>query len=122
MIDPKVIEQAAQCSSMLNHPVAQGTMLAASGLAASRLLPPLPGLAGLTLLRNPLVLLAGGIAAGYLLHKYEKEIIQFLARASGMGKDFVLHQRENLEDLLAEAQEKEAAATPAAFTDTAPQA
>lgn len=111
MIDPKAIEQAAQCGSMLNHPIAQGTMMAASGFAASRLVPPLPGL---NLLRNPLVLLAGGIAAGYLLHKYEKEIIQFLAKSTGMGKDFVLHQKENLEDLLAEAQEKEAAAAPQA--------
>jgi len=30
----------------------------------------------------------------------------------GMGKDFILHQKENLEDLLAEAHEKEAAAMP----------
>ncbi len=109
MIDPKAIEPSAQCGNLLNPPVAQGAMLAASGLAASRLLPPLPGLG---LLRHPLVLLAGGIAAGYLLHKYEKEIVQFLAQGMGMGKDFILHQKENLEDLLAEAHEKEAAAMP----------
>jgi hypothetical protein len=73
------------------------------------------GLLGGVLLRNPLALLAGGIAgglaAGYLLHKYEKEIVQTLSKATGMGKDFVLHQRETLEDLLAEAHASEAGAT-----------
>lgn len=88
---------------------------------------PLPALSPLTqgpallagvLLRNPLALLAGGVAgglaAGYLLHKYEKEIILALSKASGMGRDFVLHQRETLEDLLAEAHEAEAAQTASA--------
>lgn len=85
-----------------SHPLAQGAMMAATGFAAGR------GLLGAALFRNPLLLLAGGLAAGYLLHKYEKEIILTLSKASGMGKDFVLHQKENLDDLMAEAQEQEA--------------
>jgi hypothetical protein len=89
-------------SSMMGHPVAQGAMMAATGFAAGR------GLLGASLLRNPLVLLAAGVAAGYLLHKYEKEIVAAVAKATGMGKDFVLEQKENLSDLVAEAQEKEA--------------
>ncbi len=88
--------------SMMSHPVSQGAMLAATGFAAGR------GLLGATLFRNPLVLLAAGVAAGYLLHKYEKEIVLAVSKATGMGKDFVLHQKENLADLVAEAQEKEA--------------
>lgn len=105
---------------MMGHPVAQGAMLAASGFAAGR------GLLGGSLLRNPLAMLATGVAAGavagYLIFKYEKEIILALSKATGMGKDFALQQRENLDDLVAEAQEKEAqqaAATPAATADTA---
>lgn len=88
--------------SMMNNPLATGTMMAATGFAAGR------SLVGGALLRNPLVLLAGGIAAGYLLHKYEKEIVLALTKASGMGKDFVLQQKETLNDLVAEARETEA--------------
>lgn len=97
-------EAARQMPHMMGNPMAQGAMMAATGFAAGR------GLLGAALLRNPLVLLAGGIAAGYLLHKYEKEIVLALSRAAGMGKDFVLHQKENLDDLVAEAHETEAAA------------
>jgi hypothetical protein len=80
---------------MMSHPMAQGAMMAATGFAAGR------GLFSFNPLKNPLVMLAGGLVAGYLIHKYEK--------------DFALHQKENLEDLVAEAQEKEAqAARPAA--------
>ena len=88
----------------MSTPLAKGAMMAASGFAAGR------GLLGFSILRNPLTLLAagvaGGIAAGFLLHKYEKEIIEGLSKATGMGKDFALQQKENLNDLMAEAQEK----------------
>ena len=104
-----MMEEAARqmphmMGGMMGSPMTQGAMMAATGFAAGR------GLLGAALLRNPLVLLAGGIAAGYLLHKYEKEIVLALSRAAGMGKDFVLHQKENLEDLVAEAKDTEAAA------------
>jgi hypothetical protein len=39
------------------------------------------------------------------LHKYRREIIQAVTKAADMGKDFVLQQRESLDDLVAEAQE-----------------
>ena len=94
---------------MMNHPMAQGAMMAATGFAAGR------GLFSFNPFRNPLVMLAGGLVAGYLIHKYEKEIVATISKVTGMGKDFALHQKENLEDMVAEAQEKEAqAAKPAA--------
>ncbi len=106
-----------QGMGMMNHPVTQGAMMAATGFAAGR------GLLGATLFRNPLLLLvggiAGGIAAGYLLHKYEKEIVLGVSKATGMGKDFALQQRENLDDLLAEAKENEAQASTAAAAPAA---
>lgn len=98
-------------ASMMSHPVAKGAMMAATGYAATRTL------VGHGLLRNPLMLLAGGIAGGiavgYLLHKHEKEIVLAVSKAIGMGKDFVMQQRENLDDLMAEAKETEAQAAAA---------
>ena len=82
-------------------PVAKGAMVAATGYVAGR------SLLGGALLRNPWVMLAAGIAVGYYLHKHQDEIIQTLSKASGMGKDFVLQQKENLADLMEEAKEKE---------------
>jgi hypothetical protein len=99
---------------MMRHPVTGGAMMAAGGYAAGK------GLlgAGSLLVRNPLMFLAtgvaAGIAAGYLLHKYEKEIVDSLSRISGMGKDFALHQKENLDDLVATAQDGATTATPPA--------
>lgn len=90
---------------MMAHPMAGGAMMAAGGYAAGKGL-----LAGAGLLRNPLVFIAAGLAAGYLLHKYEKEIVETVAKASGMGKDLLLHQKENLDDLIAESQSAPAAA------------
>ncbi len=115
-----MMEEAARqmphmMGGMMSNPMTQGAMMAATGFAAGR------GLLGATLLRNPLLLLAGGLAAGYLLHKYEKEIVLALSKAAGMGKDFALHQKENLDDLIAEARESEAAqaAAPAAPAEPA---
>jgi hypothetical protein len=111
-----------QGMGMMSHPVAKGAMVAATGYAATR------ALVGQGLLRNPLLLLAGGvaggIAVGYLLHKHEKEVVLAISKAIGMGKDFVMQQRENLDDLVAEAKETEAqaASAPAAPAEPSPDA
>lgn len=102
MMTEEMMKQMQAMHGGMNHPLAQGAMMAATGFAAGR------GLLGFNPLKNPLLLLAGGLAAGYLLHKYEKEIVAAVSKATGMGKDFALHQKENLEDMIAEAQEKEA--------------
>lgn len=88
--------------NMMSSPMTQGAMMAATGFAAGR------GLIGGVLLRNPLLLIGAGLVAGYLVHKYEKEIVLAASKAMGMGKDFVLQQKEHLSDLVAEAQEQEA--------------
>jgi hypothetical protein len=41
-------------------------------------------------------------------------VVLAISKAIGMGKDFVMQQRENLDDLVAEAKETEAQAAPAA--------
>lgn len=91
-------------SHAMSNPLAKGAMAAAGGFAAGR------SVLGPTLLRNPLTLLAlgvaGGVVAGFVAFKYQKEIIDGLSKVSGMGKDFALQQKENLNDLMAEAEEK----------------
>jgi len=57
------------------------------------------------IVRHPLVLFGLGVAVGYLVHKYRKEIISTATQIGETGKDFVLQQRENLEDLVAESRE-----------------
>ena len=59
-----------------------------------------------TLAKNPIVMFSLGITAGYLAHKYRKQIISISSKTAGQSKDFVLRQKENLKDLLAETQEE----------------
>ena len=55
--------------------------------------------------KHPLLLIGIGMAAGYLAHKYRKEIIGSVTNITDKGKDFVHQQKENLEDIVAEAKE-----------------
>ncbi|WAR45634.1 hypothetical protein [Methylomonas rapida] len=57
------------------------------------------------LIKHPLALFSGGLAAGYLTHKYRKEIIIVGSRTAKESKNFLLRQRENLMDLVAESRE-----------------
>lgn len=54
-----------------------------------------------TLSKHPWILFGAGVAVGFLVHKYRKEIIETANRAGEKSKDFVLQQRENLEDIIA---------------------
>lgn len=96
-------EAAKNMPHMMNpeNPVAKGAVMAATGFAAGR------GLLGGALLRNPWVMLAAGIAVGYYLHKHRDEIVLAVSKATGMGKDFLLQQKESLADLVEEAKENE---------------
>jgi hypothetical protein len=103
-------------SHVMAKPLTTGAMMAGAGFAAGK------GLLGGALLRNPLTLLAvgaaGGVVAGFLLFKYQKEIVDGLSKASGMGRDFALQQKENLADLMAEAEEKIEGVKAPVATDT----
>jgi hypothetical protein len=57
------------------------------------------------LYKHPWVLIGLGFAAGYLVHKHRKAIISSTNKVVGKGKDFVLSQKENLEDIVAEHEE-----------------
>ncbi|WP_284155301.1 hypothetical protein [Sulfuricystis multivorans] len=101
---------------LMAHPMSTGAMLAAGGYAAGK-----GALFGL--LRNPLVVLAAGVAAGYLLFRYQKEIVETATKLTGMGRDFIAHQKENLDDLIAETKSPAAtSADPASAATSAPAA
>jgi hypothetical protein len=55
--------------------------------------------------RHPVLTFSLGVTAGYFIHKYRKEIIAAANTACEKGRDFVLEQRENLADMVAETQE-----------------
>ena len=57
--------------------------------------------------KHPAVVFGLGMVAGYLIYKYRKEIISSTTQVVDAGKDFVLQQRENLEDIVAESKEQE---------------
>ncbi|OQK15983.1 hypothetical protein AU255_17280 [Methyloprofundus sedimenti] len=55
--------------------------------------------------KHPLLLVGIGMVGGYYVHKYRKEIISSVTSVGDKGKDFVLQQKENLEDMVAESKE-----------------
>jgi hypothetical protein len=55
--------------------------------------------------KHPVLVFGLGLAAGYLVYKYRKQIISGTTRVVDAGKDFVLQQKENLEDIVAESRE-----------------
>jgi len=55
--------------------------------------------------KHPVLVFGLGIVAGYFVHKYRKEIIANTTKAVDAGRDFVLQQKENLEDIVAETKE-----------------
>ena len=57
------------------------------------------------LARHPIITFGLGVAAGYFIHKYRKEIIDAANAATEKSREMVLHQRENLSDILAESRE-----------------
>jgi hypothetical protein len=58
-----------------------------------------------TLAKHPLVMFSLGIATGFLVHKYRKEILSITSKTAEQSKNFVVRQKGNLKDFLAETQE-----------------
>ncbi|MEY3787600.1 MAG: hypothetical protein RI893_692 [Pseudomonadota bacterium] len=55
--------------------------------------------------KHPILVFGLGLVGGYLIYKYRKEIISSTTSMVDAGKDFVLQQKENLEDIVAENKE-----------------
>jgi hypothetical protein len=56
--------------------------------------------------KHPVLVFGLGVVTGYMVYKYRKEIIANATKAVDVSKDFVLQQKENLEDIVAETKEE----------------
>lgn len=55
--------------------------------------------------KHPVLVFGLGMVAGFFVYKYRKDIIASANKTMDAGKDFILNQKENLEDIVAEAKE-----------------
>ncbi len=81
----------------LANEVVKGSMVASTVHTGSKLMS--------NIAKHPLLVFGLGAVAGYLVYKYRKEIISGTTSVVDAGKDFVLQQKENLEDIVAESKE-----------------
>ncbi len=61
----------------------------------------------ITISRHPIVVLGLGIVAGYLTHKYRKELLTITSKTAEQSKDFILQQKQNIKDLIVDVKESE---------------
>lgn len=78
--------------------IMQGSMASASVKSGGKLMSKIA--------KHPILVFGLGVAAGYVIYKYRKEIVSNVGKATDASKDFVLQQKENLEDIVAETKEK----------------
>lgn len=95
----EVIQQEIQdaASSSVSATVLTGSVATATAVGLSQ--------SARGVLKHPLIMFGVGMAIGFVLHKYRKNIISSATTVVDTGRDFVLQQREHLEDLIAETKE-----------------
>jgi len=86
----------------MSHGIAKGAAIAAGSHSGRSLMS--------KIVKHPLVLIGAGAVAGYLIHKYRREIVKTTSKVVDQGKDFVQQQKESLEDLVAESNEADESA------------
>jgi len=77
--------------------VVKGSIVSTTVHAGSRLMS--------NVTKHPVLVFGLGLVTDYLVYKYRKEIISSTTKVVDAGKDFVLQQKENLEDIVAESKE-----------------
>jgi hypothetical protein len=82
----------------LNNNIIKGSMTSATVHSGRRLMS--------NIAKHPVIVFGLGLATGYLVYKYRKEIISGTTKVVDASKDFVLQQKENLEDIIAETKEE----------------
>ena len=91
------MKKSSHVGHSIGKDIAKGTMVGAIVKTGGKLMS--------NATKHPVVVFGLGIVAGYVIYKYRKDIISNTNKVVGAGKDFVQHQKENLEDIVAEAKE-----------------
>ncbi len=93
----KHVQNAAKNGDSMSKEIFKGSIASAVVYSGSKVMS--------VAVKNPVVVFGLGLVSGFLIHKYRKEIISSTTKVVDAGKDFVLQQKENLEDLVAETKE-----------------
>jgi len=105
--DSNKVSQAIENKSLNASQTSKGELVVkgvATAVAASAIIQSGKGIISM-LARHPFVMFGLGITAGYFTYKYRKEIISITSKTTEQSRDFVLRQKENLKELLAESQD-----------------
>lgn len=94
----KTVGQSHHSHHAMGKQIVKGSMASASIQSGGKIM------AKLT--KHPILIFGLGVVAGYVVYKYRKEIISNVEKASDASKDFVLQQKENLEDIVSETKEE----------------
>jgi hypothetical protein len=81
----------------ISKQIAKGSMASASISSGGKVVGKLA--------KHPILVFGLGVVVGYMLYKYRKKIVSNVNKATDASKDFVLQQKENLEDIVAETKE-----------------
>jgi uncharacterized protein HemX len=104
-----VIELSKESSIKKTHENSTGELVVkgvATAVAATAIIESGRGVL-VTISRHPLVVLGLGIVAGYLTHKYRKELVTITSKTAEQSKDFILQQKQNIKDLIADVKDNE---------------
>ena len=94
----KGMKQVSHKGRVMSQHIIKGSMASASVQTGSKLMSKLT--------KHPVLIFGLGVAAGYVAYKYRKQIVSSVGKATDAGKDFVLQQKENLEDIVSETKEE----------------
>ena len=94
----KGLKQASQNKNAMGKQIMKGSMASVTVKSGGKLMS--------KLVKHPVLIFGLGVVAGYVVYKYRKEIVSNVGKATDAGKDFVLQQKENLEDIVAETKEE----------------
>ena len=89
--------QAQHGASSMSKEIIKGSMASVTVHSGGKLMG--------KVVKHPAIIFGLGVVAGYFVYKYRKEIISGTTKVVDAGKDFVLQQKENLEDIVAETKE-----------------
>ena len=94
----KKVAKSSYASREMSKQIMKGSMASATVKSGGKLMSKLA--------KHPVLVFGLGVVAGYVVYKYRKEIVSSVGKATDVGKDFVLQQKENLEDIVAETKEE----------------